>query len=487
LGGATFTILAGYAQAGSTEPTRLVVIARGRPAPRSIVVRARSTSGYAFTRPVRANEEPRSLCRALAEQGTSVFTVSLPSPADEAPVEIEVTGSGTRATRTLVPLPSRCPPEGLPFVFGSCLYAYLPDRSASLSAALGAERDAGARLALFLGDNVYCDVHPTQVGPDAFAHVARIYAHAFGDPAGSGAALSQLPTMVAFDDHDFYDGYPETQPHVARTWLPHVRERHVRAATEGIALFQAPLNPTPIVSSGRSYTFDIEPLSFFVLDLRTSRSRLDDPRPRLTTDDELAAFESWARGLSAPGVLAIEQPLFLEDGSFHEPSPAAFHRQFDRILRALRDAPFDVLLLAGDLHWSQVVTLDVDGRRVHEVTSSPLVRIPSFSRNMLARLLGTPDDQESQEVVIPKAVTRPPYAVPLDVASYVMGTSVANGFSRLTARVVGASRVRVDVDFFDHVARRVAPCEPDRGRGMAPSVAVGAPCRTSIELGPIRW
>ena len=105
---------------------------------------------------------------------------------------------------------------------------------------------------------------------------------------------------------------------------------------------------------------------------------------------------------------------------------------------------------------------------------------------MLARLIGPPDDQEPQQVVIPKSVTRAPHACRVDVSSYVMGTSVANGFARLHARVLGGGRVRVDVDFFDHAARRVADCEPDRGRGMAPRVAIGDPCRASIELGPLR-
>jgi hypothetical protein len=476
-------IYPGYVQAGAPAGGRVLVVARGRAGLGDVRLEVRSASGYSFVARRGPADDPAAIARALGEAGVRVHAFELPAPADDAPLEITAEARGTTASKFVRPLPARVG-GGLSFVFGSCTYGYHEERAASLGHALEREHDAGASFSLFLGDNVYCDVHPTRVGPDPHAHVARIYAHAFAESAGLRRAMSAGPTMFAFDDHDFYDGYPETQPHVARTWIPFVRDQHVRAAREAIEILPAALDPAPVVSGSKSYRFDVDPISFFVLDLRTQRTRLDAAWPRLTGDDDLAQLEAWAAGLRAPGVLALEQPLYLEDGSFHEPSPTAFHRQFERILRALAEAPYDVLVLAGDLHWSQLVLLDVAGRRIPELTSSPFVRIPSFARNMLTRAIGTPEDQESQEVVIPKSITRPPVALPFDVARYVMGTSVANTFCRVRLRVPAAGRVDADVDFFDHAAGAVARSEADRGRGMQPEIAIGSPCRARISLGP---
>lgn len=482
MGDAALFIYPGFIQARASGPAKVLVLASGRTTPKEALLVVRSSSGYAFEARVSAADFPAPFWHALRGAGVATYVFEMPSPADDAALEIVAKADALTTKMTVRPLPAEVG-AGLSFLFGSCTYGYHEERAATLARALETEHSTGTRFSLFLGDNVYCDVHPTHVGPDPAAHVARIYAHAFAESDGLRRAMSAGPTMFAFDDHDFYDGYPATQPHVARTWVPFVRDAHVRAAAQAIDMIPSSMNPDSVVSGGKSYRFDVAPVSFFVLDARTHRTKLDAAWPGLTTDDELEQLEAWAASLVAPGVLALEQPLYIEDGTFHEPSPPAFSRQFERILRAIAAAPFDILVLAGDLHWSQLVRLELGGRPIYEVTSSPFIRIPSFARNMLARAIGTPEDQESQNVVIPKAITRPAIAVPLDVVEYVMGSSVANTFARVRLTTPAVGRLDVDVDFFDHAAGRVALSEPDRGRGLQPSVAIGSPCLTRLSLG----
>jgi hypothetical protein len=59
---------------------------------------------------------------------------------------------------------------------------------------------------------------------------------------------------------------------------------------------------------------------------------------------DLAALSAWAAGLTGPGVLVVGQPLWSTAGGSTDYNPRAFVPEFQQIWRALRDAPWEILI-----------------------------------------------------------------------------------------------------------------------------------------------
>lgn len=475
----------GHLQAGAPIGRAVLVVAGGDTGPLRVTATA---PGYAFERVVSAAPATTPVRKALSARGVSVFVLELEGPLPASTITLSAERAGIAiAKRVVRPIPAELGDEGISFLLASCLYpnpTFLATLASALERAIGPVGERGdwsiadPRFALLLGDNVYLDVHPDRVEGNGAEHTAARYAKAFVETDDSARALSALPALSLVDDHELYDGYPELEPHVMRTWLPHVRASFVDAAHDALRLFQTSKNPR---GAGHSFRFEVGPLSFFCLDTRISRTRIRVGEPRLTSEADLAAMEEWARTLTAPGMLVVSQPLLSPKGSVIEPSYSAFKADYARILSALRDAPFDIAVLAGDLHTSRVLELDIGGRLVTEVVSSPMVRVPSFVKNLLHRVFGGAEDQEPEVIDIPMTVDVPPDDVDIGCAEYVMGTAAPNTFALLNARAVGNDIV-VEVEFVDHAADRLAHSEPDRG-GRGPRVALGLPCSARFRLG----
>jgi hypothetical protein len=474
----------GHLQAGAPLGRALLLV-RGTPAPSSLRVTA-VAAGYAFDRIVSAEPAATAMRRALAARDIAVFQIELSGPLPSADITLQAEAGGTVvARRSVRPIPAELG-GGVSFVLASCLYpnpTFLETLASALERAVGPASNRGdwsladPRFALLLGDNVYLDVHPDRVEGNGAEHTAARYAKAFIESDASARALSALPALSLVDDHELYDGYPEVEPHVMRTWLPHVRASFVDAAQDALRLFQTSKNPPGV---GHSFRFEVGPLSFFGLDTRISRTRIRIEAPRLTSEADIAAMEDWARSLKAPGMLLLSQPLLSPKGSYIEPSYSSFKSDFARILRAVRDAPFDIAVLSGDLHTSRVVELDIGGRLVTEVVSSPMVRVPSFLKNLAHRVLGGAEDQEPEVIAIPETVDVPPDDVDIGCAAYVMGTAAPNTLALLNAKATGDD-ILIEVELVDHAADRLARCEPDRA-GRSPRLALGLPCATSFRL-----
>ena len=103
------------------------------------------------------------------------------------------------------------------------------------------------------------------------------------------------------------------------------RSRSSRSRSRGIAsspqtgdtlaalydAYQSALNP----DGKRWTTLDVGPISFFVADTRSHRTRDDDPHARLMTEEQWEDLEEWASTLHGPGVLVLPQPLLKSGGS----------------------------------------------------------------------------------------------------------------------------------------------------------------------------
>ncbi len=317
---------------------------------------------------------------------------------------------------------------------------------------------------LLLGDNLYIDVGPNSRQPRTpFEETADRYLQYFWR-SSYAQVLGFLPSFMLWDDHEFWNNFPERQ-----VWLPRslgaARKDYTDAALAGIRAFQSVLNPAPVASKGLSYKFAIGSLSCFALDLRAGRTLQAATNPVMCSEAELVAFEAWAAGLKGPGALLVGQPLWQGVGDWQDWNPPAFPAQNSRIWRALADAPWDIVILTGDIHVSRLLEIDVGpGRRVWELTSSPACHIPTV------------------ESIAAKAFDKQPVAGGVGVApgitvhgvtprlhAFHMGTGCPNSIALLHLTQATNDGVRFAGSFIDLVRK---------------TAAAGAVPRTGIPIAP---
>ena len=283
---------------------------------------------------------------------------------------------------------------------------------------------------ILLGDNIYLD-QPLHMS-DPRTEFPRRYIERFH--GGSfGATLEYLPTLTTWDDHEFWNNYPQSQ-----VWLSqsheHLRETSIQQGLSMLDTFQHSLNP-PTPPTHRSYRYEHAPLaSFFVADIRTQRDVLPRSNPKMMPDDALADLVDWAATLTRPGILVLGQPLWMSEGSYFDYNPPRFRAQYDAIWQAIDQAPFDIMILSGDIHYSRLLRFKINGgRSVYECITSPAQHIPEGSATV-------------------KFSLEPPYSlIPGDpeFASYEFGTDVESSIAELTFKPLGPERVSVGIKFLD--------------------------------------
>lgn len=388
---------------------------------------------------------------ALARHGVRVWAIGSSATAPARAYRM-VARAGSAATEIeFRTLPAAIDTE-LSILAATCFYSGA--RTADRFRAAALDPRAPAALQIFAGDNVYLDVGPGSVDADPFVEAVRRYlAHV--DDDDYGAILAARPTVTTWDDHEFWNNYPEVQLHLSRSWGGSF-ERNRAAADEALRVFQMTRNPRPVVAGGRSFAIDLPPLSIFVADTRSRRTRTGIARPRLCPEAELGALVRWARHLRGPGLLVLGQPLWLAPGgALVDCSPANFAEDYRTILDALADAPWDVAVLSGDVHHSRAIELDVGGWSIPEIVTSAAARIPSTWEILAGGYRG----QGSEDVVVPHAieVVREGRGVP-KLASYWLGGDVANTFARLRfSRSSSRGELDVGVCFVDAMTGRPAP------------------------------
>lgn len=359
------------------------------------------------------------------------------------------TNSGTAISRTL--------PNGLPLTVavGSCFYYGFGGAARYLRTLRSAHAFFGEpALKLLIGDNLYLDVAKTSRNYNGgWQETAAHYLRHWWRHGPYRDVLQTLPTLTTYDDHEFWNNYPEWQPHLARSH----RGNHAAydlAAQEGIRLFQDPLNPDPI-AVGRSYVFGVPGLTFFVADTRTQRTRASNNAPRFMTQLEFNALENWTRALTSPGVLVLGQPLWLGSGSWMDYNLTDFQPQYARLWRALSQAPYDVLVVSGDVHHSRWIQIGLPGQRsIYEFVSSPVCHIPTTA----SIALGSYGAQGQGKVAVEGQV---PVSRGVDgrYSRYLFGTSVPNTLSLLNFTQGPQGSVFVGGAFLDTSTGRAARAE----------------------------
>jgi hypothetical protein len=370
-------------------------------------------------------------------------------------------GDRARGALDVQTLPELMPEEGVTFALASCFYRGYHDGD-RLHTALATTRLGTPLVAqIWAGDSLYLDVLDFGSHNPNHAHGQTVerYLEYFVDDGGYALARGRLPAFTTYDDHEFWNNYPEHQAWLVRS-AGAFHAPYAAAAQECLTLFQSSLNPPPVVPGGRSFRFELQPLSFFVADTRSARTRFEGGAGRMMRPDELAALEAWARGLAGPGVLITGQPLWLAAGGSTDFAPPSFAAEYAAIWGALADAPYDVLVLSGDVHHSRAVRVSVDGsseRRVYEVVSSPAAHIPT-----LHAVAGIGNARGRGKVQAPGRVENAGRSLS---AEYYFGTSAINTFGLVHFVPKPDEEVGVGVAFVDY-------------GGPQPAFAANEPCET---------
>ncbi len=354
--------------------------------------------------------------------------------------------SGSRTCS--VPTRTFARPEAreLEVIVASCYYDGFNKDVQFLSALQSLGKHAAFKL--LVGDNVYLDVHKRQQERglfDGYAESAALYLQHYVE-SGYRDVLSHLPTYTTWDDHEFWNNYPEEQKWLTRSH-GELRHGYQKAGIECLRLFQATLNP-PAAPGVKHLSYAIEeaPLvSFFVADVRSQRKRRKPDRKTMLPAAALEALEEWAETLERPGVLVLGQPLCMEPGGKTDYNPPNFRKEFRRIWRAVAAAPFDILVVSGDVHHSRLLEVRLaHEHRVYEFVTSPACHIPTVG----AIAGGTFGVQDRGHVHFPKKVERTGLT-PAPEPRYHFGTDVKNTIGHLHFRRSGDDAVEVGCSFHD--------------------------------------
>ncbi|MCG8468956.1 MAG: alkaline phosphatase D family protein [Gemmatimonadetes bacterium] len=325
----------------------------------------------------------------------------------------------------------------------------------------------GSDLKILMGDNLYLDVKPGMVwergGPAR--NTVRDYLRYFReDPYGD--ALSHSPNVTTWDDHEFWNDYPNpSQPQLRLLRGRHYAREWDAALQAALRAFQITLNPVSSAALGRSFVLERGlPVSVFVADMRSERS-FEVPGPRLMPDAAVARLEHWARTLVKPGLLVTGQPLWLSPGRWDR-APASFPEQYRRIWRAVVDSPADILLVSGDVHYSRLIRLTVPvrtggvlgDRDVYDFVCSPASHIPGGVGSAASYLVGRwlQGGQPRSKPRIPESLAVSWGAIAGSAAAkpriteHVFSTDAPNALGLLEITPTEGGDVRVAISVLDH-------------------------------------
>lgn len=426
---------------------RALVIATPGSQPQVEVEEARTGRVIAATRRDRGKPTKR-MRDALERRGVETFAFDVGGLQPDC--EYVWRADGVRVGAPLSTLPTELPASGASILAASCFYGYFEGAAAMLAGAFTTvARRERSLFRLMVGDNLYADVAPAQRSfDDAFEEAAERYVDYFArEPRAD--VFTALPSCVTWDDHEFWNDYPEWQPHLPRSWDASF-EDYKDAADEALELFQLPLNPT-LKPGMRCYSFDLAPLRFFVADTRTRRTRIGNANSRLMPTSELDALTRWLTDApEGPRVLVLGQPLYTAGadttvGLRLDHNLSAYTGDYQRILDALRKSPYDVLVISGDVHFSRLLRLEfAGGRAVHEFVTSPACHIPGKVSVAVGSVFGV--SQATDDL----ALDAPPsgFRAPLRATSWTFGCNAPNTFGVLRFKPVGTS-VSVGGGFVD--------------------------------------
>lgn len=339
------------------------------------------------------------------DQGMRAFLVATTNLAPDRRYTLQVEDAeGTVARSAARTLPAALTP-GVPFTIalGSCynwpmdeqeIFRWFPPKANA-----PASTDP-VRLGFLLGDQIYMDLQksidihkqdswsrPMAKAPDPW----KAYQQQWTDRRHRNfLGRAGCSFLFLADDHELWNDWPHKP-----IWLGWTRDDGARALERELLnafdVFQASLNLPPslvaggtvthtlIRESGLSFSFDVPPLSFFVLDTRIGRTRADTPGAVQFTDPaHLQAVVNWLKQPGGLGILAVAAPVFQGKGSAFDHNLADYDADYRVLVNALSGARRPVIILSGDIHRTRLYSLFLDGLdhpSAQEFVSSPFSRL----------------------------------------------------------------------------------------------------------------
>jgi hypothetical protein len=368
-------------------------------------------------------------------------------------------GATTNMPLDTYTLSHRLPPEGITVAVGSCFFDGF-DMSGRIETVLKQPwLGRKPKLQFWNGDNIYVDVPSFGLlsAERPYVQTLERYLRYF-DGTGYMRARAVTPNYTTYDDHEFWNNFPEAQIQLSRD-DDEQRLGYTRAAWDCLDLFQSSLNPSPRPElftevqdpsrPARSFQFDLPPLSIFFADLRSNRNR-QRPNARMMARRDFQALQVWARSLRGPGVLVLGQPLWLKTGGKTDYNPPSFTDEYQAIWTALRSAPFDILIVSGDVHHSRVLRFSFDqapNRFAYEFVSSPASHIPTEVTSVLPSAHFA---QDHADVAPPDGIENSGQRLK---AGYYFGTSAQNTLGFLGFVPGPDDSVSVSATFVDYGGR----------------------------------
>lgn len=434
---------------------RVLVVAQGGPAPQVTLTHA------AEKHPVTVKEwvGAEKVREALRQRGITLHLGDVAGLRADTEYEVhtEPKARHARAKTRFRTLPESAGDE-VEFAITSCNFLGYDDWSRNRAAAAEVRRRLRRRggFAFHVGDNVYCDV-PTPTGPRS---IYDRYVDYFTNAEFEEFRLA-APALSTFDDHELWNDFPSRTNHLLWGTGPAEWAAMETAALGCLDAFQASLNPARLgVAEDRSFVFRVDPFDIFALDLRTARTH-----EQMLPEATLKAFEGWCANLSAPGIVALGQPLWLESrtkgvlGLVYDHNPAHYADQYRRVWDALWSAPYDLLVVSGDVHHSYGLAHMGRGGVVLDVVSSPMAHIP---KPVSIQLHWRPEQARAQ--------THLPSRMPGCFWTTVpkVGTAEPNVIAFLRMKARPAERWEVSVEFVDLLTGKTAkPSKPFARQGAS--------------------
>lgn len=349
-------------------------------------------------------DEPRAF--------TGVYEFELPTASRRDHV-VEVMADGELSARldarTVPRRVPESPDETFNVLLASCFHGSQDPAGRAGIAVSRLPRSHRPDLALLLGDQVYLDLPLLmQPLPRGSVSLSRLfeqeYSRNWREPEAYSSVIGAAPSVAMPDDHEYWNNFPHRATALPITYTKGGRDSWRPVAQRLFAAFQAP-DPNRV---GEPFVLDVPPLSFFVLDSRTWRTR---NRQQSITPGALSELKSWVDRVLAEdlyAVIATGQSYFEEGAGFMGrftdfklPNYKDFEPQVRQILRLAFDGTNPVITITGDVHWGRLLTASAPGAGgalVHEVISSPtsLVADPrnagKRARHAIGRLFGRDDD-----------------------------------------------------------------------------------------------
>ena len=363
-----------------------------------------------FINPARAPEVPRAF--------SGVYQFTELDPDRNYVIKARADGKESKPL-TVRTLPRHLPkgPEGrFNILLVSCFFQ--PGDGGALESTLARLQPAlRPDLTLMAGDQVYLDMPALKDFPIESPELAEIFENNYSrnwlQTPGYARLLSMAPTLSMADDHEYWNNYPNICPWNLNTLSQENRDKWEAAAKsmwEGFQMSYPSKNEPPSQNewpptAGDPVVLDIDPISIFMADTRTTK----EYKGKYTLDPKhLKKLNDWVDRLlreKKTGIFVSGQSLLQAkvDGSVKALAAGyslSNYEDYADILKALRrlaDGGRPVLFLTGDVHWSRITTIrDVGNGRMGfcEVISSPtsLVDTPGWdqlwtAKNAVAKLI----------------------------------------------------------------------------------------------------